>query len=157
MSSDGRDPDDGSPYPLAPGASAGVPPGRWLGRAARRALRPRRFRARDALARGVLRSAVFALESVAVAIVIGGGIGIVAQFAAADSIGGELWLPVLAIGVLAGLAALLALAVASVFVLQLRMSRDLEELRRAGGQPLPGRAAGDGEPHRVLHPQREVG
>lgn len=102
------------------------------------------WRTRDGIARGVIRAAVLSLEVLAVAIVMGGVIGILRQVPSAGSFG-ALWLPGVAIAVFAGLAALMCLALASALLLHIRMSRDLDELRRLlaeAGVTRPSRQAG---------------
>lgn len=88
---------------------------------------------RDAIAHGVMRLAVLALEIVAIALIIAGGLGAVQQFGAAESFGPSLWLPILAILVVTGLGALFALALAASLVTILRISADVDAMKSSVG------------------------
>lgn len=111
---------------------------------------------RDAIARVVMRLAVLALEIVAIAFVIAGGLGVIQQFGVAGSFGPSLWLPVLAIILVAGLGALFALALAAALMTMLRIGADVEamkvtvdvldrQLDRQQAQPRVDDSEGNGE------------
>lgn len=104
---------------------------------------------RDAIARGILRTAVLALEVVALAFLIAGSLGVLQQLAAADSFGLSLLVPVLAVVLVAGFCALMCLAAAATVLVLLRVNHEIELMKStvdvADRQPpLAGEAKKDG-------------
>lgn len=88
---------------------------------------------RDALARGVMRIAVLALEIVALALAIMGALGVLQQLGTAESLGPSLLLPIFAIIVVTGLGALFALALAAGFVTILKINTDVATIKATVG------------------------